>query len=144
MPWLPVELPDSSMLVGGMRGGWFHPLTGYSLPEAARLADQLARLPLTNWQASVWQAWHAQLARRSKLARLLCFALFRLAEPASRVAMLARFYRRDDAVVARFYALQSTPLDVWRIFAGVPPRGMRWWPRSPIDPSLPALLEVEP
>lgn len=144
MPWAPVALPDSAVLVGGMRGGWFHPLTGYSLPEAARLADQLARLPLPRWQPTVWQAWHTQLVRRSKLARLLCFALFRLADPASRVAMLARFYRRDDAVVARFYALQSTPLDVWRIFAGVPPRGMRWWPRSPVDPSLPALLEVEP
>jgi lycopene beta-cyclase len=143
MPWAPASLPDSDVLIGGMRGGWFHPLTGYSLPEAARLADQLARLPLHDWQPQVWQAWHTQLAGRSKLARLLCFALFRLAEPASRIAMLERFYRRDDAVVGRFYALRSTSVDVWRIFAGVPPRGMRWWPRPNVPSPLSALLEVE-
>lgn len=130
MPWRVTQLPAGDVLAGGTRGGWFHPLTGYSLPEAARLADALAQLPLAHWEPAVWRSWHAQLARRTTLARTMCFALFQLAEPADRVAMLARFYRRDDVVVARFYGLQSTLLDAWRIFAGRPPRAMRWWPRG--------------
>lgn len=138
MPWRAPTLPAGEVLCAGVRGGFAHPLTGYSLPEAAALADRLARLPLAQWRPAVWQPWHDELVRRTRLARALCYALFRLADPPARAAMLARFYRCDDAVIARMYALRSTPADAWLVIAGRPPRGMRWWPRAAsAPPALP-------
>ncbi len=128
MPWQWQDAPRER-LCGGMLGGWFHPLTGYSLAEAARLADWLARCPSPPTAAEI-DARYDDLRRRGRLARLLCRALFRHAEPGQRAAMLERFYRRPDAVIGRFYALQSTWIDAWRILAGAPPRGMRWRPRA--------------
>lgn len=137
MPWQTAPSPSGPALVAGTRGGWFHPLTGYSLPEAARLAQWLAKRPLGPVSAREVAVLQEDLDKRSRLARWLAFALFRLSPPQRRAAMLERFYRRPDAVIARFYALQSTFGDVWRITAGAPPRGMHWWPRR-------ATLEVLP
>ena len=103
--------------------------TSYSLPEAARLAQWIACRPLGAIARSELELVHRDLQKRSWLARMLAFALFRLSQPEGRAAMLERFYRRPDAVVGRFYALQSTLADAWRITAGAPPRGMHWWPR---------------
>lgn len=139
MPWRAPPWRGGDVVVGGMRGGWFHPLTGYALPESARLAQRLAEVPADRWDPQLARRWHRDLLRRSRLARALAFALFRLAPPEHRAAMLERFYRRPDAVVARFYAQQRTPGDAWRILAGTPPAGMRWWPRRPASPRNPAL-----
>lgn len=127
MPWA-WQAVETSRLVGGVQGSWFHPLTGYSLAEAAGFAEWLAASATPPTQAAL-AARYADLRRRGRLARWLCRALFRHCDPGDRAAMLERFYRRTDAVIGRFYAMQSTPGDAWRIVAGAPPRGMRWWPR---------------
>lgn len=143
MPWQSPQPPvaqsqDGPVLVAGMRGGWFHPLTGYSLPESARLAQRIAEIPSDQMDLRQVGLWRRDLQQRSFLARTLAYALFRLAPPERRAAMLERFYRRPDAVIGRFYGLQRNPLDAWRILAGAPPAGMRWWPR-PREVRHPAL-----
>ena len=105
----------------GARGGFFHPLTSYSLPDAVRFAAWLAdELPLDNLaQATRTRAlthW-----RRTRFDRLLARMLFRAADPPERYRVLQRFYRLSDALIARFYAGQSTVADRIRILAGKPP-----------------------
>ena len=41
----PLPRPEASPLVAGYAGGFFHPVTGYSLPVAVRLASLLASVP---------------------------------------------------------------------------------------------------
>jgi lycopene beta-cyclase len=107
----------------GMRAGLFHPMTGYSLPDAVRLACMLADaadlshdavVALTHRHAA--EAW----ARRG-FYRALAAMLFRAAEPESRYAVLERFYRLSPDLVQRFYAAESTRIDQARILAGRPP-----------------------
>lgn len=107
----------------GMRAGLFHPTTGYSLPDAIRLAglvgaaDDLshaALLRLTSQHAA--RTW-----RERGFYRLLDTMLFGAAEPTERYQVLQRFYRLDPALVQRFYAAGSTRVDQLRILAGRPP-----------------------
>lgn len=126
MPWklrAPVARPP---LVGGYAGGWFHPVTGYSFPIAARLADLIASLPPGRLFGPELAAFTAAHTRQLGFARSLSFMLFRWFPPAERHHVLARFYRLPPASIRRFYALQMTVGDRARIFAGRPPRGISW------------------
>jgi lycopene beta-cyclase len=107
----------------GMRAGLFHPTTGYSLPDAIRLATMVAAssdlshaalLRLTREHAA--RTWKAR-----RFYRLLDTMLFRAAAPERRFRVLQRFYRLDPALVQRFYAAESTRADQLRILAGRPP-----------------------
>ena len=107
----------------GLKGGFFHPTTGYSLPQAAANALALARLPdLTSHSLAGWtrgrfrDQWTA-----GGFYRLLNRMLFRAAGPEERVKVFQHFYRLDEAVIARFYAGRSTALDKLRILTGRPP-----------------------
>lgn len=107
----------------GMRAGLFHPTTGYSLPDAVRLAALIAGArdfsgaalhTLTYEHArSTWQA--------RGFYRMLDKMLFRAAEPEERYRILERFYRLDPRLVRRFYAGRSTMMDKARILTGKPP-----------------------
>lgn len=107
----------------GLRAGLFHPTTGYSLPDAAALAEAVAGatdlsgpalLALTREHAL--ERW-----RERGFYRLLNRLLFRAADPAARWRVLARFYRLPERVVERFYAGRSTARDAARILIGKPP-----------------------
>jgi lycopene beta-cyclase len=107
----------------GMRAGLFHPTTGYSLPDAVRLACVLAAAPDLSHDALV-ELTHrhaAQAWARRGFYRALDTMLFRAAEPERRYQVLERFYRLSPALVERFYAAQSTWTDQVRILAGRPP-----------------------
>ena len=115
----------------GVRAGLFHPTTGYSLPDAVRTARFVAGLAdlsgpalATALRARAEAAW----ARRG-FYRLLDRMLFRAAVPQERYRVLERFYRLRPALIGRFYAARSTPLDVARLVMGKPPvpfwRGVR-------------------
>ncbi|WP_205478481.1 lycopene beta-cyclase CrtY [Sphingomonas arenae] len=109
----------------GARGGFFHPLTSYSLPEAVRFASWLAdELPLENL-AQATRARALAHWRRTWFDRLLARMLFRAADPPERYRILQRFYRLSPALIARFYAGQSTLADRIRILAGRPPVSVR-------------------
>ena len=107
----------------GIRGGFFHPTTGYSLPDAARNALLLARQ--TSFDPAHIHALLRRLAERlwqeRSFFRLLNRMLFKAAEPAQRYRVLEHFYRLPDATIGRFYAAQLTLFDKARILSGRPP-----------------------
>ncbi|GAO40482.1 putative lycopene beta-cyclase [Sphingomonas changbaiensis NBRC 104936] len=107
----------------GMRAGLFHPTTGYSLPDAVRLASAVAKAPdlsreglarLTRDHAA--RAWQAR-----GFYRLLDAMLFRAAKSGERYRVLERFYRLPEPLIGRFYAGQSSFADKARILTGRPP-----------------------
>ena len=105
----------------GLRGGFFHPTTGYSLPDAVRVARLLARTPDLSRLPRILRAEAARLWRRRGFYRMLNRMLFRAAAPDQRYRMLEHFYRLPEPVIERFYAARSTPLDKLRILSGRPP-----------------------
>jgi lycopene beta-cyclase len=107
----------------GLRGGFFHPTTGYSLPDAVRNAALLAVQPNLSTAAlhSLYRGRALSLWEEREFYRMLNRMLFRAAAPADRYRVLEHFYRLPEAVIARFYAGRSTALDKLRILSGKPP-----------------------
>ena len=107
----------------GLRAGLFHPTTGYSLPDAIRLAAAIAKADDLSSAAlhdlTYGMAKHAWAKRG--FYRMLDTMLFRAAAPHERYRILERFYRLKPALIGRFYAGQSTLMDKARILTGKPP-----------------------
>lgn len=107
----------------GLAANLFHPTTGYSLPEAVRLAEHIAALPdlrapalFAAVRAHALQRWSAQ-----RFFRGLNRMLFLAARPDERWRVMARFYRLPEPLIARFYAGCPTVFDKMRILSGKPP-----------------------
>ena len=111
----------------GLRAALFHPTTGYSLPDAVRLADGIAALPsLTTLEVRNFVEMRSKrLWRERGFYRMLNRLLFLAAEPKQRYEVLQRFYRLPEALIARFYAAASTGADKARILVGRPPVSIR-------------------
>jgi lycopene beta-cyclase len=114
---------EDAPLVAGYQGGWFHPVTGYSFPVAARVAAAVASCDAERLRSTVWprllRAQRAQLRFGTLLNRLFFDAF----APEQRHHVIARFYGLSPELVRRFYALDMTPADRARIVCGRPPRG---------------------
>ncbi len=107
----------------GMRGLFFHPVTGYSLPDAVRVADFIAQNGvggLRDYGARLW--------RGRGFYRALNRMLFQAAPSAQRYRVLQRFYTMPGGVIRRFYAGETTWADAARILMGAPP--------VPVGPAL--------
>lgn len=107
----------------GLRAALFHPTTGYSLPDAVRLADRVAALGDLR-AASLHRETRAHsLAcwRAAGFYRLLDRLLFKAAEPDRRYRLIERFYHFSPDLVSRFYAGRSTLYDKVRVLTGKPP-----------------------
>lgn len=107
----------------GLRAALFHPTTGYSLPDAVRLADRIAALRDLG-AASLHAETRAHSLRCWKEAgfyRLLDRLLFKAAEPDRRYRLIERFYHFSPDLVSRFYAGRSTLYDKARVLTGKPP-----------------------
>ena len=107
----------------GVRGGFFHSTTGYSLSEAIRLVHKLKNikelshevlLPMVSDESK-------KTVRRQWFFRLLNRMLFAGIEPNSRYRMLEFFYKMPQGLIGRFYRGRLWPTDYLRIFIGVPP-----------------------
>jgi lycopene beta-cyclase len=107
----------------GMRAGLFHPTTGYSLPDAVRLATLIAEAPDHSGRALAKLIRnHARRTWRGRgFYRLLDVMLFRAAFPMERYRIMERFYRLDAGMIGRFYAARSSLRDRMRILVGRPP-----------------------
>jgi lycopene beta-cyclase len=106
----------------GVRGGLFHPLTSYSLPDAVRFAIWLVReAPLDATLGPATRTRAEARWKRGRFDRLLAKMLFRAADPPERYRILERFYRLPAPLIARFYSGRSTVADRVRILAGKPP-----------------------
>ncbi len=107
----------------GLAGGVFHATTGYSLPDAVRLAERIARtadlddralrLVVHNYRREHW--------RREAFYRRLNRMLICAAKPGQRYRVLQRFYGFQEGLIRRFYAGQLSRTDQARILMGKPP-----------------------
>lgn len=107
----------------GLAAGLFHPVTGYSFPDAVRTADLVASLGKLD-SATIYRAVRDHSVRAWKerwMYRLLNRMLFLAALPDERYRVLERFYEHGDDLVARFYAAQPSFGDWRRILSGRPP-----------------------
>jgi lycopene beta-cyclase len=113
--------------LAGLRAALFHPTTGYSLPDAAALADAICGLPTIDAVSveRLTRERSIRLWRERAFFRLLNRMLFRAARPAERYRVLERFYGLPEALIARFYAARLTRLDRLRILSGRPPVPIR-------------------
>jgi lycopene beta-cyclase len=106
----------------GLRAGLFHPVTGYSLPVAARVADVVAAQPLeTPAVFAALRDFATAKAQGDRFLRFLNRMLFRGCPPERRHRVLSRFYRLPEPLIERFYAGQTTVADRLRIVVGKPP-----------------------
>jgi lycopene beta-cyclase len=107
----------------GVRGGFFHPTTSYSLPDAVANAALLAQQSeLTS--AALHRLFHYRarsLWQERSFFRLLNRMLFHAAEPDQAYRVLEHFYRLPPPVIARFYAGRISAFDKIRILSGRPP-----------------------
>lgn len=120
----------------GMRAMLFHHTTGYSLPDAVRLADAMGAAPELR-SAPVAAAIRDLSLRRwreQRFFRLLNRLMFEAAEPCERFRTLQHFYRLPEPVISRFYSGQLRVLDPLRVLSGKPPvpmgRALRCLARS--------------
>jgi len=112
----------------GMRAGLFQPTTGYSLPEAVRVASLIATRcsPLeTALVDAAVRDYARNKAESQRFMRFLNRMLFLGAEPGERYRVLQRFYKLPQDLIERFYAGHLKPMDKVRILAGKPPIPIR-------------------
>ena len=115
----------------GLRAGLCQPVTGYSLPDAVKLASMIAADPQISRAALIR---HARLCWKARgYYRMLDKMLFRAAQPDRRYQVLERFYALSEGLIGRFYAGQSTLWDKARLLIGKPP--------VPIGRAIRAILE---
>jgi lycopene beta-cyclase len=116
----------------GLRGGFFHPTTGYSLPDALANAALLAGQRDLGGNAlfHLFRGRSAALWRSRSFYRMLNRMLFGAAPPHERHRVLEHFYRLPPETIGRFYAGRSTLFDKARILSGRPP--------VPVGPALAA------
>lgn len=107
----------------GLSAALFHPTTGYSLPDAVRLADHLIardRWDVTSLFEAIREYSLAQWRQRG-FFRLLNRMLFMAGPADRRWAVMQRFYRLREPLIQRFYAADLTTWDRLRIVSGKPP-----------------------
>ncbi|MGE7368756.1 lycopene beta-cyclase CrtY [Neorhizobium sp. NPDC001467] len=115
---LPTDIPQA-----GMRAALFHPTTGYSLPDAVKVANLVAESwPIGSVALAEKIRIHAADQHRKHIFyRLLNRMLFRAARPDRRHLVLERFYKLPTPLIERFYAGRTHARDIARILIGKPP-----------------------
>ncbi len=118
--WDAQELPVAR---SGLSAALFHPATGYSLPNALRLADEFGELADFSAESvyALTRTASETLWQSTGFYRALNRMLFLAAKPAERRQIMERFYGLSPALIARFYAGRNTLADKARILAGKPP-----------------------
>ncbi len=111
----------------GIRGGYYHAITGYSLPEAVKGAALIAEL-INEAGGDYTKEPHAEMAQHKldhvneeRFARFLNRMLFRAAKPERRYKILERFYGLPEPLIERFFAGKISKGDKIRILVGKPP-----------------------
>ncbi|MDF3068924.1 MAG: lycopene cyclase [Polyangiaceae bacterium] len=110
-------------LVAGYQGAWFHPVTGYSFPVAARLACAVARAEPDTLRERAWPRLVREQRAQLRFCLLLNKLFFGAFAPDQRRNVIERFYRLPPESVRRFYAMSLSHADRARILCGRPPRG---------------------
>ena len=110
----------------GLAGGFFHPTTGYSLPDAIGVAELLSALPsFEHTRVYATLRNHAEkLWKERALYRGLNRMLFLAGHPERRWRVMQRFYSLSENLIVRFHADRLTAADKLRILVGKPPVSM--------------------
>ena len=106
----------------GIGAGLYHAVTGYSFPDALKIADNMSLygpdFAFIEKIIRISQSGHLQ---EETFLRLLNRMLFRAAKPEERYTVLQRFYGLNQGLIERFYAGQLKWYDKVRILIGKPP-----------------------
>lgn len=127
LPLHPLSFRERVQDVGapryGVSGGFFHPVTGYSLPDAARLAERISEnaKPTSEEVRATLASYFKERAPDWKYLCLLNRLMFEAAKPEERFRVLQHFYELPDSLVANFYRGSLTVKDRIRILSGKPP-----------------------
>lgn len=134
---LPIPLFPSTKHGGpfeiGVAAGFYHPVTGYSVPYAAAVAE--AWDPRADDAVLRLLRLREELTKRHSFYHLLNRMLFLAAEPLERRQIFEKFYRQPEGLVQRFYAGRTTLVDQALILTGRPPVA--------IAPALKAMWQKE-
>jgi lycopene beta-cyclase len=106
----------------GLRAALFHATTGYSLPDAVRLALKIASSPDLSSPAllRLIREHAAAQWRHAAFYRALNRMLFLAAETGRRRDVMRRFYTLPEPLITRFYAGTTTLADKACILVGRP------------------------
>ena len=111
----------------GMRGNFYHPVTGYSFPDSVRLASKISKTinssdknKRLNLDLEI-RKYKLLLYRRDRYFRLLNRLLFKASLPSKRHLVLQRFYTLSESLIKRFYEGNLHKKDMLRILIGKPP-----------------------
>jgi lycopene beta-cyclase len=107
----------------GMAGGFFHPVTGYSFPDAVRVADRISRIVELSSEAVAdeLERYRDERSSQERFFLLLNRMMFRAAKPVERIRVFEHFYALPQSLIERFYAGRLGSLERWRILMGRPP-----------------------
>ncbi len=122
IPLRQAQVPSSSLQLG-MQGSFFHPVTGYSLPDSVRLADRISSSPHINkhFVQDVIKKYREEQAFRKKFYLLLNRMMFLAAKDTERRKIFEHFYGLPSRTIERFYAGSTSFVDGIRILSGKPP-----------------------
>lgn len=114
-----VKMSEGDPVAIGTRAGYFHPTTGFALPDAARFAEMILQginaLPtkktpelstafIRSWVQRQRKSW----VTRQWFYRLFNRLIFLAAEPGLRYVVFRRFFQLNEDIIARFFAGRST------------------------------------
>ncbi len=114
---LPIPLEARPRLANefGVRGGFFHPTTSYSLPWALRVIEELLAGGIGG------SSERLENLRPSGFYFLLNRLLFLAAPAHERWKIFSKFYQLPESLIERFYSGRSSMLDKIKILSGKPP-----------------------
>ncbi len=118
IPWVMNPPPGKF----GVQGGFFHPVSGYSLPSAVKTSRQLMEA-VTGGQsvAAALLEISAAHAKDRSYFLLLNRMMFLASPPGQRRKIFERFYGLNENLISRFYSGRPTALDKLRMLSGKPP-----------------------
>jgi lycopene beta-cyclase len=121
IPLRPLAADDNEGIIS--LAGIFNDTTGYSLPLAVKLINELMTLEKLDEQSvrETVNKFRVEFSGQRTFYRLLNQLLFKAAAPDKSYRMLEFFYRHDDVLIKRFYAGELSHWDKVRFFMGRPP-----------------------
>jgi len=119
----------------GARAALIQPITSYSLPMAVQTAIMIAAMPVIDQDSldKKLRNLATQHWKNGKFYRMLCAMMFKAAQPEKRYRTLQHTYAKDEELIKRFYAGETTMLDKIALLSGKPP--------VPISKALPIMMK---
>lgn len=136
---------EGEALPVGVRGGYFHATTGFSLPDAVRFAEIISAVPeITTQKAreALMKQRRSWLSRQ-RFYRIVNRLIFYASEPSLRYQVMQKFYELPEETIERFYSGRTTWSDRIRILRAKPPLPMSRTLKSFTEKAVQARLGEE-